>query len=332
MPDRVRLGDIGEDMTADADHAATRAAVAHKHSELLSRDLAMQATAVKYDLDLKADRTRSTRQLVRLFFNLVKHLDIDLFVEAGAKEASSSRRAHTLLKDVRVVAFEANPYTYRKFADANDGAGIEYLNLALTDTPGPVTFHVLRDDDGLPRADGQSSILKRNRGRDAERGFEEVTVEGVRLDDFFAGQKFESAAIWMDVEGACKFVLGGASDLLSKTAVLIIEVEDRPFWGDDHWLRERVVSHLYDVGLVPVARDFEYEHQYNIVFVRESLLRSSPWLRLTLTRFTSMADGARKIPESSSLPRPQALHPRNRMSEIVRRSRAGIKRRLRAQG
>jgi FkbM family methyltransferase len=319
-------------MTAEAAHAGAEATAASKESELLSRDLAMQATAVKYDLDVKTDRMRSTRQLVRLFFHLLKLVEIDLFVEAGAKDAASSRRARRLLGDVRVVAFEANPYTYQKFAGDNHRTGIEYLNLAATDTPGPVTFNVLRDDDGLPRSDGQSSILKRNRGRDTERGFEEVTVEGVRLDDFFAGQTFERAAVWMDVEGACKFVLGGASDLLSKTAVLIIEVEDRSYWGDDHWLRERVVSHLYDVGLVPVARDFEYEHQYNIVFVRASLMRSHPRLRLALTRFTSLAYGARGIqpPSPSPQPQPQVLSSR-RMPEVVRRSRARIKGWLRAQ-
>ena len=333
MDDRVPLDDIGSDeMTADSDRAGTQVSAAYKESELLSRDLAMQATAVKYDLDDKADRMRSTRQLVRFFFHLVKVMEIDLFVEVGAKDARSSRRAHRLLGDSRVVAFEANPYTYGKFAGANDGTGIEYLNLAATDTPGPVTFHVLRDDDGLPRSDGQSSILKRNRGRDVERGFEEVTVEGVRLDDFFAGQAFESAAIWMDVEGACQFVLGGASDLLAATAVLIIEVEDRPFWGDDHWLRERVLSHLYDLGLVPVARDFEYEHQYNIVLVRASLLHSHPRLRLAITRFCSLAYGARETSSSSPPSLPPSLPMRSRMPQVVGRSRARVKRWLRGQG
>ena len=71
-------------MTAEAAPAGAEATAASKESELLSRDLAMQATAVKYDLDVKTDRMRSTRQLVRLFFHLLKLVEIDLFVEAGA--------------------------------------------------------------------------------------------------------------------------------------------------------------------------------------------------------------------------------------------------------
>jgi FkbM family methyltransferase len=267
-----------------------------KTGTLLSRDLAMLGTAVNYDLDQKSERIRSAKTLVRFFFHLVKILDIDLFVEAGAKEASSSRRAKRFLRGGRVVAFEANPYTYRRFSVENEGSGIEYLNLALTDHAGPISFNVLRDDEGTPRADGQSSILKRNRGRDQERGFDEVTVDGVTLDAFLANYEFLNAAIWMDVEGACKFVLSGASETLSKTSVLIIEVEDRPFWGEDHWLRERVVSHLYDLGLVPVARDFEYEYQYNIVFVRAELLKIHPRLRWEVTRFVSGAHAGRTQP------------------------------------
>ena len=43
--------------------------------------------------------------------------------------------------------------------------------------------------------------------------------------------------------------------LLADTAVLIIEVEERPVWDGDHWLRPAVVDYLAEHGLVPVARD-----------------------------------------------------------------------------
>ena len=93
--------------------------------------------------------------------------------------------------------------------------------------------------------------------------------------------------MWVDVEGACGLVLPGARDLLAKTAVLMIEVEEQQFWGAEHWLREQVVSYLFDLGLVPVARDFEYRYQYNIVFVRAELLAGPNGINNALARFVS---------------------------------------------
>ncbi|MDQ3480338.1 MAG: FkbM family methyltransferase [Actinomycetota bacterium] len=259
-----------------------------KSLELLSRDLAMLATAARYNLDDRSHRARSNADLVRLFFDLAGLAGIDLFVEAGAKEAGASRRARRRFSSARVVAFEANPYTYERFAGGN--TEIEYAHLALSDSVGPVTFHVHRDERGAPNPDGQASLLKRDAApTDRERGFEEVTVDGTTLDTFFADGQCETAAMWIDVEGACGLVLPGARELLAKTAVLIVEVEDREYWGTHQWLREQVVSYLYDFGLVPVARDFQSTHQYNIVLVRAALLDGPSRLRASLARFTSQA-------------------------------------------
>ncbi len=259
-----------------------------KRVELLSRDLVMLATAAKYNLDDRSQRARSNTNLVRLFFDLAGLAGIDLFVEAGAKEAGASRRARRRFSNARVVAFEANPYTYDRFAGRN--SEIEYVHLALSDSAGPVTFNLPRDERGAPTADGQASLLKRDAApTDRERGFEEVTVDGTTLDAFLADSNYENAAVWIDVEGACGFVLPGARELLAKAAVLIVEVEDHEYWGMQQWLREQVVSYLFDSGLVPVARDFQSTHQYNIVFVRAALLDGPSRMRASLARFTSQA-------------------------------------------
>jgi FkbM family methyltransferase len=256
---------------------------------LLSQDLAMMSSAARYDLDDESQRFASNDALVRLFFSLCRHIEPDLFIEAGAWEASASRRAARILPDARVVAFEANPYLYRSYKQINDQAGIEYLHNAVSDQPGTLTFNVLRNDSGEAIVNGRSSILKRAKKGDEERGFEEHAVEGVALDAFLGEHTFEKAALWIDVEGATGKVLHGARRLLAKAALVIVEVEELEWWGDEHWRRDRVESFLYDVGLVPVARDFQYKHQYNLVFVRAGLLRSSSPLRWTLARFASQA-------------------------------------------
>jgi len=252
---------------------------------LVFRDLAMMSTAIKYDLTDKAEKARSVRDLSRLFFQVGSILGVDLFVEAGAKDAASSRRARRRIDPNRIVAFEANPYVYDRFAEANSGeAGVEYEHLALSEEPGSVTFNVMCSDDGTPKANGQASLLKREGQSDD--GFVEVTVDATTLDRYFERDDFARAALWVDVEGAAHAVLSGASDTLRRTAVVMIEVEDRPYWGEKQWLREDIAAFLYRHGLVPVARDFQSRYQYNIVFVRSDLLNVDR-VRWALTLFSS---------------------------------------------
>src|SRR3954471_15193081 len=129
---------------------------------LENRILALQLLAARYDVTDIASRRQSSRRLVELFFSLARLAAVDLFVEAGAKEAAASRRAATKLGVPKVIAFEANPFTYARFRDQNDKVvNLEYRHAALSDRSGSVTFNVLRDETGAPRADGQSSLLKR---------------------------------------------------------------------------------------------------------------------------------------------------------------------------
>jgi FkbM family methyltransferase len=233
-------------------------------------DLSLLDAAAAYDLRQASERARSTQELERLFFRLVEILAPQLFIEAGAKDAGSSRRARECLENARIVAFEANPYTYRRFKKRNkrSGARVEYLHKALSDAPGTATFHVMQTPDGRPSADGQGSLIRRE---DDARGEVEVSVPCTTLDEFFADHAYETCALWIDVEGASRQVLRGGREVLSTASVAIIEVEDRRFWTEQ-WLAFDVLRAFFEVEMVPVARDFQSRHQYNVVFVRDALL------------------------------------------------------------
>ncbi|NLT55588.1 MAG: FkbM family methyltransferase [Actinomycetales bacterium] len=276
---------------------ATAPGAPHKEEILVDRDFAMLVTACRYNLTDRAEAQRSAHDLVELFFTLAKILQVDLFIEAGAKEADSSRRARRTLKPERVVAFEANPFTYKRFARVNaDATGVEYEHLALSDEPGTVTLNVRRAADGRPSADGQASLL--TRASDQSTDFVEITVDATTLDLYFGDQDFERAALWIDVEGAARPVLNGGRVTLEKAAVVIVEVEDRRFWGEDQWLRPEVLSYLYDRGLVPVARDFQSRYQYNIVLVRSNLFETVDQVRWAVTLFSSGAYGNHSLRNS----------------------------------
>lgn len=228
------------------------------------------------------ERAASTKALVDLFFDLCD--DVDVFVEAGAKEASASVRAIGLGIDT-VVAFEANPYTHRRFDQTLAQAGVDYRHAALADHTGEATFLVRKDEDGSPMADGQGSLLVRP---DHEPGYEEVAVSTVTLDAEVVDGR---VAMWVDVEGAVAEVLGGAASVLGRTDVLIVEVEAVERWVEQRWLAGDVVRQLARAGLRAVGRDMQSRWQFNILFVRDDLLaRPAVADRISAWRRASPAD------------------------------------------
>ncbi|MCC1481530.1 FkbM family methyltransferase [Roseibaca sp. Y0-43] len=225
----------------------------------------LSARAAMYDLRDRAARARSAADLRKMFFALLPAVAPDLFIEAGAHDGAGSRRARKLLPKARVIACEANPHNHARFAKAHDfdALNVEYRLTALSDADGPITFKVLTADQHSRQGvhSGRSSLMLRD---DPKAEYESVTVPGLRLDSL--AQDGTRAALWVDVEGAAQKVLAGADALLDKTALMMIEVESAPFW-QGQWLVHDVMAHLMDKGLVPVARDFERKHQFNILFL-----------------------------------------------------------------
>jgi len=212
------------------------------------------------------ERAALSHSLVELFFDLIPAAGTSVFVEAGAKEASASLRAIESGVST-VVAFEANPYTHRRFAATVGAAGLDYRHAALATETGEATFLVRLRADGSAIADGQGSLLVRP---DHQPGYEEVTVRAVTLDDQIAGDG--RIAMWVDVEGAVAEVFGGGDRVLRRTDLLIVEVETVAKWSGQRWLVADVEAHLAKLGLEPVAADMQSRRQFNVLYVRSELL------------------------------------------------------------
>jgi FkbM family methyltransferase len=291
-------------------------------------DLNMLTNAANYDLREKSERKRSVRDLERLFFQAVRAAQPDLFVEAGAKDAGASRRARTILDEARIVAFEANPYVHQQFAarNADQSHRVEYRHLALSDAPGRVTFHVRRSPDGEPKADGRGSLKKRV-GDD--HGHEQVEVEATTLDAYFTDSDITTCALWVDVEGAADKVLSGARDLLSRAAVVFIEVEHRGDWvWGPAWTVDDVSAYLFDLGLVAVARDYQTRHQYNVVYVSAPLLHDHRVRsRLAIHRSAALR-GPRREGRETAEPSPPS---RGRAMRVLRRLAGRVRRSVRVR-
>ena len=254
-----------------------------------THELRMQAHAALFDLSDPKDRRNSAAALSNLFFTLVGALDPPLFIEGGAGNAAACLGVRNFLPHARIVAFEANPYNIEHYRQKFDYAErrVEYEPLALADAAGEVSFYVRKSVNGrsLPMVIGRNSLLKR---AEPNTVYEEVKVQAVRLDDYFSPAAATNCCVLIDVEGGAGKVIAGGKRLLSQTQLLMIEVEDRPLW-EDQMLATQVLETLYPLGLVPVARDFEWwPNNYNIVCVREPLL-VRPDVRLAIDHFFSNA-------------------------------------------
>jgi FkbM family methyltransferase len=209
----------------------------------------------------KRNRARSAEQLRRKFFILQSELKPDIFVEAGAYDGITSIEMRDVLPDATIVAFEAHPTNFEHFSSLLDhrSARVCYLNCALAECDREVTFHVLKNG-GINK---KSSIKQRNEARNTV----PVTVAARSLDSYLANIP-GVCSLWVDVEGATREVLSGAKDTLKRTVSALIEVEEREYWKDQ-WLATDVIKFMDGFGLCPVARDYEYPHQYNVLFLKK---------------------------------------------------------------
>lgn len=242
-------------------------------TDLALYDIALLQTAALVDLTSDEAKQRSAHKLRDTYLRLLSYFPTDVVFEIGANEASFSKAARKRAPAADIVAFEANPHVWERFKGRSGMETVEYLNQAVTACTGPVTFHLqlTRSGKAMPLTTGSNSLLKRV---DHETTYAPFEVPGVRLDDFIAerGWAGRSMSAWIDVEGAIRDVLLGAGDRIDNFQMLLMEVEDAPKW-EDQWCWHDVLAYLRPRGFVPVLRDFEYTSQFNVIFVREELMR-----------------------------------------------------------
>jgi len=222
-------------------------------------------------------RDRLGRRVQRLFRELCLRLDPTIGLEIGAHEASFSSWLKEASPATRCLAFEANPYVAEKHRDRVAAAGVEYRHLAVGPTNGPAQLVIptsVRNKER--RLSNRMASLSQHTETDSA---ETVEVESVRLDDFLALGPDDRLVAWVDVEGATEVVLGSGPEVLRRTSLIYIEVEREAKWHDQ-WLDVDVARHLAGLGFVPIARDAQRPHQYNVVFASADLAADPEVARL----------------------------------------------------
>lgn len=235
------------------------------------------------DLTNRADRLKSRDRLQDFFLGLQRLLQPQLTLEIGAHMATFSRRMARF--GIEAHAFEANPYNHEAFSVSirKRSPQVVYNQMAVSDIDGDVTFpiRVSRGGKALNKVAANNSLLPRS---DDGNEYENVTVPSVRLETYLAkpSLKGRSFSAWIDVEGALGKVTAGFGSVLRNCQSLIVEVEEARYWQDQMLVLD-AMRYFAGQGLVPVARDFESAHQYNLVYLRKDVL-ARPDVRLALAR------------------------------------------------
>lgn len=259
-----------------------------------SRFLAETATATHV-------RARALNQRVRDFFlQLTREIDPSVTLEVGAFEAGFSLWAQKHLSAARVVAFEANPYTYEIFRDEVTSQGVEYVNACIGPVNGMVTLNVPRDFKGKDFELGMNQMASLNNSLVTE-NHERVEVQSLRLDDAIALGRDDRLVAWIDVEGALEQVLSGSRETLSRACAVFVEVESEPIW-EKQWLDLDVARWFADIGMVPILRDMQRPGQYNVVFVNQELARDPATAQKAARVYTPPPPGSADSLQPASAP------------------------------
>lgn len=225
------------------------------------------------DLASVEARHASRDRLQALFIRLQKLLVPSFTLEIGAHAANFSQRMSRL--GIEAHAFEASPHIHAQFTQAlgEKAPRLHYHALAVGDVDGSVAFEIkaTHRDTALKRTARTNSLLRR---ADPQFTYDSTMVASTRLESFLRANRLEGRefSAWIDVEGAFGKVAAGSGTALQHCLSLIVEVEELAFWQGQMLVRE-VMAFLRDQGLVPVARDFEGQHQYNLLYLRPDLLQ-----------------------------------------------------------
>ena len=228
----------------------------------------------KKDQSLGQFSKEVSEQVRSLFFSVLKAERIIGSIEVGALRAETSRKVAKLLGAQTVVlALEANPVTYERVTRELDLArlGVDYRLAGVGTLRGSVTVYEPVLKDGSPGV----SMTSLKKQASVKRTYNEYTVPACQLDDLLADLLARSGgrdlALWVDVEGAALEVLKSGPDVLRRTTVAYVELQDASTW-EAAPPPFTVFEHMLLSGLVPVLRDQQHDTVWNCLFIADDVL------------------------------------------------------------
>jgi FkbM family methyltransferase len=214
-----------------------------------------------------------------LFVSLLKRLDCDLVLDIGSRDGKQAILFRDTLPEADVVAYEANPYNYRRILSGKTflSKNINLHQSAVSNENGTATFHVSKADYSAPETItnnlGTSSLLSAKEWETAER----IEVLTERLDTLLSKPemaKNKRTALWIDVEGAEYLVLEGIGEMAEKVVLVHVETALEPLREGQKTLDE-IKLLLGNYGLDPIGSNISSNQNWgDVVFCRRNLIKS----------------------------------------------------------
>lgn len=282
-------------------------------TDLYLHQLAQQA--MLWNMSYMIGRRKSADALAEFFLAMQALLPVDATLEIGAHEATFSRQVHAQFPDRLVRAFEPNPRVFAYFLLVGDMDGISYRHCAIVDRDGVADFHIYSTVDGKEEAmiSRRQSLLRQCCNGENEDIYTTVHVPLARLDSLCAADAPGTHyALWIAADGAGGQVLDGADHVLEHCHAIYMEMESVTKFQGQRCDRE-IITQLLERDFIPVLRDFQSLHQYNVVFVRKNCLPRmehllhkflGDHLRHTLQAFSGVAKPGKHLPTA---PEPKFL-------------------------
>ncbi len=214
------------------------------------------------------ERSEIDARVEAFFRHVCEAVDPTVSLEIGAHAAEFSRWARRSFPDARCIAVEANPYVHERHRERLTRAGVDYRHAAASTSPGTVSLHIPTEVHGIARQ--RTSRMASLALHSKSGGHEVVEVPAVPVDDLAEVGDTDRVVAWVDVEGATGQVLPGGATVLARAAAVFIEVESTPTW-EGQWLDADVAAYFEGLGKIPVLRDIQRPHQYNVVFLDPEL-------------------------------------------------------------
>ena len=218
-------------------------------------------------------REKSAHLLDELYIDLLKNLSIHYFLECGAHDAKTSLNISKDL-NIKSIAIEANPETFKNITLKNKHEKVKLINKGLGERNDNLDFYIPKNDKFAMNSSFKLKIRNNNLIN-----YTKYKVKVVKLDDIIEKNISQNSriALWIDVEGLSDKVLLGTSKYLNnksiECSIIKIELESKYLWKDQI-LDSDIINYLALKNFIPVFRDFEYENQYNIIFVKKNYLEN----------------------------------------------------------
>ena len=211
------------------------------------------------------------QMLESFFLQLCEEFRVEQFVECGAHDAHASRLIKSKMREVNVVAYEANPFVHQNYRNLVESSGVTYLNSAISDSKESMSL-ILKEKD--TKSWSSEGYIYPNQDKLPLNSFR---VACTTLDAELDGRLKEvSTALWIDVEGSNRRLIRGSTYFLKhvETKLLYIETQVEKMW-EDELLAIELCTELKKFGLEPLVRDWPYHRGCNILFVHESIFEES---------------------------------------------------------